>query len=307
MSNYKSELNEAYELIQQEQEEDALDILVDIVREEPANSDAWWLISYAVDDPKDARLALVNVLKNNPQHQKARDMLRQVNEYDPPTPDEVELLKEVPDAEGHLQDISLPEGTGITDRAEFNLEDEDLYAEMLGEDQEPAKRRALPRPFQIAMIITMLAIVVILAIALLNEAEEADEDAPGRGDLIALQRQEPVDALADLQLADDREPIFAETALGTTLFVETCVCVTPNCGGPGPQKLPQVVLTAIQEAAEQVDNADASDEVQAVGVNVVACLEDEDTLYRAFAPYEAVSDYENLTLSTLQANSTIEE
>ena len=80
-------LNLAYELIQQEQMDEAISILDSILLDDPENADAWWLRANAVSEPEDARHALQKVLDYNPDHEQAKQWLDRLNEVYPPVPE----------------------------------------------------------------------------------------------------------------------------------------------------------------------------------------------------------------------------
>jgi cytoskeletal protein RodZ len=79
----RSQLQQAYRLIQQEELDKAFAILKPIVASQPNNADAWWLMANAVSEPEDARDALQNVLRLNPSNTQARELLDQLNEQFP--------------------------------------------------------------------------------------------------------------------------------------------------------------------------------------------------------------------------------
>ncbi|MBX3063789.1 MAG: tetratricopeptide repeat protein [Anaerolineae bacterium] len=71
----RDQLERAYNLIQQEQLDDAVNLLRPIVARDPDNPDAWWLLANAVSEPHDAYNALTNVLRLEPNHDQARELL----------------------------------------------------------------------------------------------------------------------------------------------------------------------------------------------------------------------------------------
>lgn len=77
---------EATRLIQEERFDEAVGILEEILRHDINNVNAWWLIANAVDAPDEAREALNMVLKLNPNHAKARQMLDRLNSLYPEAP-----------------------------------------------------------------------------------------------------------------------------------------------------------------------------------------------------------------------------
>ncbi len=78
-------LKQAYELIKANKKQDAVDILLPILKFDDKNADAWWLMANALEAPDEIREALENVLRSRPSHDKARQMLDNVNlRYPPP-------------------------------------------------------------------------------------------------------------------------------------------------------------------------------------------------------------------------------
>ncbi|MBX3080729.1 MAG: tetratricopeptide repeat protein [Anaerolineae bacterium] len=71
----RNQLEQAYNLIQNDRLDDAVGLLRPIVRADPNNPDAWWLLANAVSDPNDAFEALNNVMRLEPNHEQARDLL----------------------------------------------------------------------------------------------------------------------------------------------------------------------------------------------------------------------------------------
>src|SRR5258708_990971 len=71
----RSQLEQAYRLIQQEDLDKAIAILRPLTASQPNNTDAWWLLANAVSEPDDAYHALQNVLRINPNHQQAQELL----------------------------------------------------------------------------------------------------------------------------------------------------------------------------------------------------------------------------------------
>ena len=301
MSDTQTQLNQAYELIQQENDDAALDILRPIVQADPQNVDAWWLITYATDDPREARRALVHVLKNRPEHTDARTNLQQLNEIAPPTPDEEKLLAEVPPIPktrktiGALDDLLQDEFT----------DEDDLFADVLEETSDapqPVEKDegGLSTVTQILMGLVAVIMAIVLGTVLLNE-QAGDK---GQEDLAALEAGGAVDTLANLDLGEGHSPIFAETDLGKTLFVQTCVCTTADCTGATPAQLPDVALSSIQMAADQVMSANAQADVPGVGVEITACNNNDDTLYRGYIATATVDS--SLDWARLQAIWTVE-
>jgi hypothetical protein len=71
----QNQLEQAYNLIQQERMDEAVALLRPIVQVAPNNPDAWWLLANAVSDPTDAYDALGHVLRLEPNHEDAQELL----------------------------------------------------------------------------------------------------------------------------------------------------------------------------------------------------------------------------------------
>jgi hypothetical protein len=78
------QLQQAFQLIKAGNKTEAARILVPIVRSEPNNADAWWLLSNAVTNVEQQRRALEKVLSLRPDDDRARRKLAQVTGGPPP-------------------------------------------------------------------------------------------------------------------------------------------------------------------------------------------------------------------------------
>jgi hypothetical protein len=290
-----SQLEQAYQLIQGDQDDEALDILYPLLEKDPDNTDAWWLVAYAADDPHEARRALINVLMANPNHTQARRTLDELNAAIPLNAEERALLAKIPapgqiqTTPAHVSDLPAPE--------------DDILTDLLPE--EPVEEReGLGRFAQVVFALIAILIAVILGTALLNE--EAGEANPGKADLAQLKAQEPSDRLAGLNLGPTGEAILSETSLGPTLFVQICVCTSPACDGPSAANLPQIVVERVHQAVEQVEAVGATEDISGVGVNVTACQNGDDTLYRGYTSLENAQSANSLDFEAMRSTWIIE-
>ncbi len=71
-------LQQAYRLIRDGSREEAARLLVPIVRTDPSNADAWWLLANALDNPEQQRRALKRTLSLRPNDERARQMLNRL-------------------------------------------------------------------------------------------------------------------------------------------------------------------------------------------------------------------------------------
>ena len=68
-------LQEAYRLIREGRQQEAVQVLLPFVRADPLNADAWWLLANAVENNDQKRSALERVLKLRPNDQRAQRMI----------------------------------------------------------------------------------------------------------------------------------------------------------------------------------------------------------------------------------------
>ncbi|MEO8393257.1 MAG: DVUA0089 family protein [Chloroflexota bacterium] len=78
-------LQEAYRLIREGSQQEAVRILVPLVRADPLNPDAWWLLANAIENQEQKRQALERVLKLRPGDEAAQKMLTQLGGSITPT------------------------------------------------------------------------------------------------------------------------------------------------------------------------------------------------------------------------------
>jgi hypothetical protein len=88
-SDINQQLTHIHNLIQQDRVDEAINLLNPIIQQNPDSVDAWWLMANAVETPEDARYALNNVLRLDPNHQEASEMMIQLNELYPPGTNEM--------------------------------------------------------------------------------------------------------------------------------------------------------------------------------------------------------------------------
>src|SRR5215216_7194619 len=71
----QQDLQQAYSLIKAGNKQEAARLLVNILKTERDNAEAWWLLANASPDTVKARQALQQVLRIRPDHAAARSML----------------------------------------------------------------------------------------------------------------------------------------------------------------------------------------------------------------------------------------
>ncbi|MBI5930839.1 MAG: tetratricopeptide repeat protein [Chloroflexi bacterium] len=321
----QKQLERVYALIQREQSDDALQILRPLLEEHNDNADVWWLMANAVDDPRQARRALVNVLKINPRHSRARNLLEKLNESYPPRDDELMMMMELPEADDRFvvsqsesdeDEINFddPFAEDGDDSAGFD-DDEDPFAELLEEEGKKGKKGKKAKasgsekrkrsPLRTLLLLLVLVLVAVVALVILmggkedKGVEDAAAIAPVTVDQIELQdilaaTSSSVSASTSPNFGPNSGAVYADTSVGRTLFVQGCVCTSADCQGPHPDNLAALAFEGINLAASRISNAPESirSEIQGVGVNITSCVAGStDTLYRAFVDLTAVNEF----------------
>lgn len=72
------QLQLAYELIQSNALKEARKLLSDYLDDSPRDIDAWWLLVHATEDPAEAERALRQILRLDPSHENARQLLTEL-------------------------------------------------------------------------------------------------------------------------------------------------------------------------------------------------------------------------------------
>ncbi|MCQ3929786.1 MAG: hypothetical protein DPW16_04955 [Chloroflexi bacterium] len=324
--NLQKQLERIYALIQREQTDEAIQLLRPLLEEHGDNADVWWLMANTVDDPRQARRALINVLKINPRHGRARSLLDKLNESFPPRDDELMLMMELPEAEDRF---AVPTAESDEDEINFDdpfaegaedisFDDDDPFAELLQEAEDgkrgkkgkkakalgTEKRRRSPlRTLLLLLVIVLLAAVGLFAAMGGGEGDKGETDAAAitavTVDQIELQdilsaTSTSVNSSTSPNFGPNSGAVYADTSIGRTLFVQGCVCTTADCQGPRPDDLASLAFEGINLAASRISNAPESirNQIQAVGVNITSCVAGStDTLYRAFVDLVTVNEF----------------
>jgi hypothetical protein len=151
MSDIRSlALSRAYELVEAGKPEEARTVLEPILINDRDNADAWWIYAHAVTDPTEARHALGNVLRVNPNYPGAAELMGTLEAQFPPEIAEAEPAAASTPA---FSDVE-PDFVG----GESFWGDEDSVKEA-----QPAKRRRSLLPVLIVVgIIALLVIILVL-------------------------------------------------------------------------------------------------------------------------------------------------
>ena len=99
------QLDSAYDLIKQGQQQEAIDLLEPLIRADRNNEDAWWLLANATEDPSAKRNALNNVLRltvNDNRKTKAQTLLRRLS--DDPFDFDIETASSSPATSSGMRD-----------------------------------------------------------------------------------------------------------------------------------------------------------------------------------------------------------
>ncbi|MBI1260054.1 MAG: hypothetical protein GC204_21510 [Chloroflexi bacterium] len=104
-------LQEAYRLIREGSTQEAVRILVPLVRADPLNPDAWWLLANAVENQEQKRQALERVLKLRPNDEAAQKMLTRLGGAPPAKAKRSPAPIPVPAGDEEFTDIdAIPSG-----------------------------------------------------------------------------------------------------------------------------------------------------------------------------------------------------
>lgn len=292
-------LSRAYEHIESDRLIEARAILEPIIADNKDNIEAWWLYAHAVEDKEQAREALDNVLRLDPNYPDADELLQQLTAV--PTSAPTADSAAVGDAPFDLDELFDEDEE---DDDFDDLDDDFDLDESLEEDEvsTPLSRRQILMRLLITVIVIVLIFVIFVVINPFGEDEPTvSPTAPAivaQGTSPGSQAVESTDtpqiatteeagdtnetpsalssyasitaALSDLSVLEDRIAV-ASTTLGETLIV-------PVCGAPGSLGR-DTLNTAMFGLASIADNEDAfGDDVAAFGVELVDCDDDNLTL-----------------------------
>lgn len=327
MSDTRQQLAKAFDLIRQDQLDAAMTLLRPITEAQPENADAWWLLANASSEPRDARRALVNVLKLNPSYPKARALLDKLNELYPPRDDELMMMMEIEDIDAPLpgdeesdgfDDSNIKIDSGIDDLFEEEKvvakaarpaddfgTDDDPFAELLEQDGGSGAGGSSSVLRIILLALVLCVVLAIAAVLLLGGGDDDDEPVADGGDTpsavdgmgqVAAADINPDNAtlLEDVRVAlqNDAQAQIGEGA--EAVFVRDAAgvnAVIETCAQPGPG-VRNVVLDAMSLLASRVGNTSAiHGDLAGVQVRVVDCDRPDDLLFGATAPLSAAIDF----------------
>ncbi len=110
MSFMPDPMQNAYRLIRDGRHVDAQQLLLPIVRDDPSNADAWWLLANALQNGSKAEYALQQVLSLRPDDERARKMLERLRVNDgsvgsSPFPNAASPVQSMPTADDFSRDL----------------------------------------------------------------------------------------------------------------------------------------------------------------------------------------------------------
>ena len=78
--NTRLALLQARDYLRQGKPEEARPLLVGVLKQDPKNERAWWMLGFVFEEPERRRYAFEQVLQINPNHEKARQKLEALSE-----------------------------------------------------------------------------------------------------------------------------------------------------------------------------------------------------------------------------------
>ena len=262
-------LADIFELIEDEKLVEARSALAPLLKSHKDNTEVWWLYAHAVEDTDRAQQALQNVLRLDPEHPEAGDLLQAIHQQSSPDIGDDELVDDA--------DLDFDDG-------DF---DEDFDEEM---EQPPQQRGLLFRLVGMLIVTVIVVAVAFLLTSLGGDSEEPVVSTPTLAAQIGatntpwplaspevtisptevdtiIDTPSPfaamVDALEGFQLYAPVETIV-ETELGNTVLV--AVCIDAN-------ETQRVTLNNAMAAAVTAINS-LPDGIDAFGVQLVDCSAD---------------------------------
>ncbi|MBI5669868.1 MAG: hypothetical protein HZC41_17875 [Chloroflexi bacterium] len=231
-------LAEAFELIEADKLDEARGILKPMLTTHRDNPDVWWLYAHAVTEPEEARTALNQVLRLDPNYPDAAQLLDRLESQAAPRRAGVTVVETEPrylaDIPPTLPDLPEPEDEELADIV-------DLDAERKIEAEEPSRTRLL-----LLGALGLIALAVIVAIAVLTSQPRRATPTPTSEGIAAEPSNTPLAALPEITEAATSE-VFTTveaTEAGTEVVVITAETADVLTEVVGP--------TAVVEATDAV-------------------------------------------------------
>ncbi len=340
----RQQLEQAYDLIEEDRHEDAVRFIRRVLENEATNppqdnANAYWLLANTTEEPSDARRYLISVLKYNPAHSMASQTLEELNTEYPPNDNElIQLMELERTSDFDLADLSAPlsddelanlfDEDREIDTSDFD-DDEDPFAELeaLGRTDKKSdkkskkgreKRSEKKRRSILAPVVLLLALILFGAVlfALVNNSGETitDDGQPDLTQLVGLSLDSESETLAFVndvqadaqQTVGDAAVFIVDNGDTQTIFVQTCICIRRDCQGKSSSELFSTIEESFLTIAERAE-AQSIESIAQAGVNVTVC-QTNDNVYRATTAIENVIAYlNNQDLSTFQATWAVAE
>ena len=215
MSDIRSlALSRAYELVEAGKSDEARTVLEPILVNAPDNIDAWWIYAHAVDDPQDARRALENVLRIDPQYAGAAELLETLNDEYPP-----EVV--VPAAVEPVFEAEVPEPEPDYDLDEPPTEQRPYEPVRVPTAKEPS-RSWLPVAIVAGIILLLFVVLVLILPSLSGTVSSTPTPASVAGNTTP-QATTPLLIAETEEMTDEAIILPEDTAAPTVEIVNTPV------------------------------------------------------------------------------------
>lgn len=216
-------LAEAFELIEADKLSEARAVLKPMLTTHRDNPDVWWLYAHAVTDADEARTALNQVLRLDPNYPDAAQLLNNLENQVPARRSAVTVVDSEPgflaDIPPTLPDLPEPEDEELADIV-------DLDAEKKIEAEEPSRTRLL-----LLAALGLVALAVIVAIAVLTSQPRGAIPTPTSEGIAAQASSTPLAFLPE----ETAFPTLEETEPGveaTEMATEQALATAENTAAP---------------------------------------------------------------------------
>lgn len=206
-----------------------------------------------------------------------------------------------------------------------NEADDDPFAALLDDDEQPKaenkgrrqreKKAARSGGGGRRLLLLLLLVLLIggaAAVIITGGSDDSTEGDAGQADLAALTVADTADdnlvEVAGRVREDAARVIGTQTSAfvvtdgdQTALYVQSCVCVSPECQGPPASQLATIVEESFLTVAERIEGENIEG-VTLAGVNITSCT-GNDTVYRAtVAITDAIRFLESGDLAEFRGN-----
>lgn len=288
-------LARAFDAVEAGDLESARQILEPILAVERNNADAWWIYSHAVTDPEQAREALENVVRINPDYPGASELLTTLRDRLPERPPVTPSMAAAVPVSPAAPPPSLPETE--LEEPDFDTKPNPVVTTETAApaSAQPARRSALP---WIAAAVLLVAIIALFALVLNQTQQGVDPnlDQTSTAAVVAMATDEveiPVAAVTDEATAEATEAAAdAATEAADAADEENA---SPNTSDDATKDATEA---AAEEDAEPTPTAEAVTQVTPVAVDEtdeaaatleattsVATTGDFDSLYAALSDF----------------------